>query len=108
LCGGYCFKELICASLKGSWRCQGADSKERILDLNRIVDELKQERARLDRAIAALDGSASPRVARKARVAAQQPVASQETKRGGMTPEGRKRLSLAMTRRWAERRKKGS
>jgi hypothetical protein len=79
------------------------------LDTNRIVEELKQERARLDRAIAALDGPASPKViARKARVAAQQPVALQEAKRDGMTPEGRKRLSLAMKKRWAERRKNGS
>jgi hypothetical protein len=79
------------------------------LDTDRILEELKQERARLDRAIAALDGPASPRVvARKVRVTAQQPVASQETKPGGMTSEGRKRLSLAMKKRWAERRKKGS
>ena len=86
-----------------------AESKERILDTDRIVEELKQERTRLDRAIAALDGTASSKVvARKARVTAQQPVAPQETKRGGMTPEGRKRLSLAMKKRWAERRKKGS
>jgi hypothetical protein len=86
-----------------------AESKERILDTDRIVEELKQERTRLDRAIAALDGPASPKVvARKARVTPQQPAAPQETKRGGMTPEGRKRLSLAMKKRWAERRKKGS
>jgi hypothetical protein len=86
-----------------------AESKERILDTDRIVEELKQEKARLDRAIAALEGPASPKVvARKARVTAHQPVAPQETKRGGMTPEGRKRLSLAMKKRWAERRKKGS
>jgi len=86
-----------------------AESKERILDTDRIVEQLKQERARLDRAIAALAGSASPKVvARKPRVTVQQPVAPQETKRGGMTPEGRKRLSLAMKKRWAERRKKGA
>jgi hypothetical protein len=79
------------------------------LDTDRIVEELKQERTRLDRAIAALDGPASPKVvARKVRVTAQQPVAPQKTTRGGMTPEGRKRLSLAMKKRWAERRKKGS
>jgi hypothetical protein len=79
------------------------------LDTDRIVEELKQERARLDRAIAALAGTTSPKVVtRKARVTAQQPGAAQETKRGGMTPEGRKRLSLAMKKRWAERRKKGS
>jgi hypothetical protein len=27
-------------------------------------------------------------------------------KRGGLTPEGRRRLSLAMKKRWAERKKK--
>jgi hypothetical protein len=80
-----------------------------MLDTNKIVEELKQERMRLDRAIAALAGPASGKVpARKARVTAQQPVAPQETKRSGMTPEGRKRLSLAMKKRWAERRMKGS
>jgi hypothetical protein len=86
-----------------------AESKERILDTDRIVEELKQERTRLDRAIAALAAPASAKVvARKAQGTAQQPVVPQETKRGGMTPEGRKRLSLAMKKRWAERRKKGS
>jgi hypothetical protein len=29
-------------------------------------------------------------------------------KRGGLTPEGRKRLSIAMKKRWAERKKKSS
>jgi hypothetical protein len=86
-----------------------AKSKERILDTDRIVEELKQERTRLDRAIAALAAPASSKVvARKTRVTVQPPVAAQATKRGGMTPEGRKRLSLAMKKRWAERRKKGS
>jgi hypothetical protein len=77
------------------------------LDTDRIVEELKQERTRLDRAVAALSGPVSPRaVARKAPVIVQQPVAPKETKRGGINPEGRKRLSLAMKKRWAERRKK--
>jgi hypothetical protein len=79
------------------------------LELNRIVEDLKAERGRLDRAIAALEESASPRVrAKKTSVASQQPIASDGKKRGGITPEGRKRLALAMKRRWAERRKKGS
>jgi hypothetical protein len=79
------------------------------LDLNRIVQDLKEERGRLDRAIAALEESASPRiVAKKTSVAAQQPAASNGKTRGGITPEGRKRLSLAMKRRWADRKKKGS
>ena len=78
------------------------------MDLDRIVEELKDERGRLDHAIAALEQSASPRVAKKTLVAAQQPAASKRKKRGGITPEGRKRLSLAMKRRWAERRRKSS
>ncbi len=84
------------------------------MDANSILEELKQQRARLDRAIAALDESPTRRVsvprkvvARKA-VAAAAPAtaAAKGKKRGGMTPEGRKRLSLAMKKRWAERRKK--
>jgi hypothetical protein len=77
------------------------------LSLESIVEDLKKERARLDRAIAALEESASPRLTRKTSVAAPAPAASRRKKRGGITPEGRKRLSLAMKRRWAERRKKG-
>jgi hypothetical protein len=79
------------------------------LDLKRIVEDLKEERGRLDRAIAALEESASPRVrAKKTSVATPHPIASKGKKRSGITPEGRKRLALAMKRRWAERRNKGS
>jgi Spy/CpxP family protein refolding chaperone len=77
------------------------------LDTNRIVEELKKERARLDRAIAALDESVSPRVTRKAVVTIQHPATITDKRRGVLTPEGRKRLSLAMKKRWAERRKQG-
>jgi hypothetical protein len=79
------------------------------LDLNRIVEDLKQEKGRLERAIAALEESASPRiVVKKPSVVAQQPAASNGKKRGAITPEGRKQLSLAMKKRWAERKKKVS
>jgi hypothetical protein len=79
------------------------------LDLNRIVEDLKKEKGQLERAIAALEESVSPRiVVKKPSVAAQQPVASNGEKRGALTPEGRKRLSLAMKKRWAERKKKVS
>ncbi len=84
------------------------------MDANSILEELKQQKARLDRAIAVLDEAPMRRVsvarkmvARKAVVAvAPAPAAAKGKKRGGMTPEGRKRLSLAMKKRWAERRKK--
>jgi len=33
---------------------------------------------------------------------------SSKKKRAGLTPAGRKRLSEAMKKRWAERKKKGS
>lgn len=86
------------------------------MDANSILEELKQQKARLERAIAALDESPTRRVSvarktvgRKAAVAAAPApaaAAAKGKKRGGMTPEGRKRLSLAMKKRWAERRKK--
>jgi len=78
------------------------------LDLDKIVGELKKERARIDRAIAALEGSAPPAIAKRTNAPAQRPSESRTKKRGGITPQGRKRLSLAMKKRWAERRKKDS
>jgi hypothetical protein len=79
------------------------------LDPRKIVGELIQERTRLERAIAALDKPVIPKVVvRKVRVFTRQRVASDGQKRGGVTPEGRKRLSLAMKKRWAERKKMGS
>jgi hypothetical protein len=78
------------------------------LDTSKIVEELKKERARLDRAIAVLGEPLSRRVTRKAVVTTQNPVTITDKKRGAMTPEGRKRLSLAMKKRWAERRKQRS
>jgi hypothetical protein len=78
------------------------------LDTNRIVKELKKERARLDRAIAALDEPVSRRVTRKAVLDTPHPATITDKKRGVLTPEGRRRLSLAMKKRWAERRKQGS
>jgi hypothetical protein len=75
------------------------------LDLEKIVTDLKRERDRLSRVIAAMEGSNAPRTTKKmSRVTA----ASNGRKRGGITPEGRRRLSLAMKKRWAERKKKGA
>jgi hypothetical protein len=75
------------------------------VDTDKIIEELKKEGARLDRAIAALDESGSPKITRKAVVTVRHPATIIDKKRGALTPEGRKRLSLAMKRRWAERRK---
>jgi len=78
------------------------------LELDKIVEELKKERARIDRAIAALEGSASPAIAKRAKALTERSSELRVKKRGGITPQGRKRLSLAMKKRWAERRKKDS
>jgi hypothetical protein len=81
------------------------------LDLERIVTDLKQKRDRLSRAITELEGTNPSRIVRKTVAAIPRPPTPAATgdKRGkGLTPEGRRRLSLAMKKRWAERRKKVS
>ncbi len=78
------------------------------MDLERIVADLKQERDRLSRAIAELEGTNSPKTAKKTIVANPRAPVLKAKRGGGLTPEGRKRLSLAMKKRWAERKKKTS
>ena len=73
------------------------------MDLDKIVAELKTERDRIGRAIAALLDEAKSAVSGATR------KISAPTRRGkGLTAAGRKRLSEAMKRRWAERRIKGA
>jgi hypothetical protein len=67
-----------------------------------IVRELKTERDRLDRAIAALDGGES-RTTPSANESSRNPVHARG-KRNHLTAAGRKRLSLLMKERWAQRR----
>jgi hypothetical protein len=73
------------------------------MDIQNILNDLKRERARLDRAIAALEeGGAEPR--RRGR-----PVGSGSGKsrpRRHMSPAARKRISEMMKQRWAERKRK--
>lgn len=87
---------------------------EAILDVERIVKELRRERERLDRAITALEESDGSGTASNVRTSAQsnargstQMSAPQNGQGPGrhLTPAGRKRLSEAMKKRWAERRK---
>jgi hypothetical protein len=75
------------------------------LDLDRIVSELKSERDRISRAISLLENE-STKIVRK--TAAPNKMAASKKRSGGLTPAGRKRLSEAMKKRWAERKKKGS
>ena len=70
------------------------------MDLQRILSDLKAERDRIARAIAALTETGSASSGR--------PMGRPKGSRrpGAITPEGRRRLSLAMKKRWAERRRK--
>ena len=75
-----------------------------MLDTQRIVSELRAEVNRLERAIAALDGTNTT----KATLATKETGARAPRKRHHLTAAGRKRLSMLMKKRWAERRKKSS
>ena len=75
------------------------------MDIDQIIADLKQERARLDQAISALEGTQAV-TQRRGRPPGAKPAAKKSG--GGMTPEGRRRLSIAMKKRWAERRKKSA
>ena len=75
------------------------------MDLDRIVSELKSERDRISRAISLLENE-STKIVRK--TAAPSKMAAFKKRTGRLTPAGRKRLSEAMKKRWADRKKKGS
>ena len=77
------------------------------MEIDRIVADLKKERDRLIRAITALAGAGAATAGRRGRPAASKPGTTKRKRRGGITKEGRKRLSELMKKRWAERRKKG-
>ena len=66
------------------------------MNLGKILAELKGERDSINHAIALLAKIES--IKQKHTVI--------RARRGGMTPAGRKRLSEAMKKRWAEKRKK--
>jgi hypothetical protein len=74
------------------------------LNIATIVSELKAERNRIDRAVAALEGLSSNGTPSKTQ--SLRGIHSQ--KRGHLTAAGRKRLSEMMKKRWAERRKKAT
>jgi hypothetical protein len=66
------------------------------LNLGKILVELKSERDRINQGIALLAKIKS--IKQKRTVI--------RARRGGITPAGRRRLSEAMKKRWAEKRKK--
>jgi hypothetical protein len=77
------------------------------MDIDRIVDELKRERARLDAAIAALDGAQPARRGRPPGVGVVR-AAGNGRRRRHMSAAARRRISQAMKQRWAERKKKSA
>ena len=78
------------------------------MDIESIVADLKKERDRVVKAIAALAGMGSTTTGkRRGRKPGVKAAAKTRTRRGGISKEGRKRLSELMKKRWAERRKKG-
>ena len=76
------------------------------MEIDRIVADLRREADRIGKAISALLGSASGTPAKRGPKPKAQGVQKRK-RRGRLTPEGRKRLSEAMKKRWAERRRKG-
>ena len=80
------------------------------MDIQKIVSELEREKDRIGRAIAALVESASSSLTalRSGRAGKTTHPRKTKKRRGGITPAGRRRLSEAMKKRWAERKKKRS
>ena len=78
------------------------------MEIDKIVADLKKERDRLVRAIDALvSGGSGATGKRRGRKPGPKASTTTTKRRGGISKEGRKRLSELMKKRWAERRKKG-
>ena len=78
------------------------------MEIDKIVEDLKKERDRIVSAIAALVGGGSAATGkRRGRKPGPKASTTAGRRRGGISKEGRKRLSELMKKRWAERRKKG-
>jgi hypothetical protein len=78
------------------------------LEIDKIVSDLTKERDRIVKAIAALVGMGTASTGkRRGRKPGPKAAATTGKRRGGISKEGRKRLSELMKKRWAERRKKG-
>lgn len=72
------------------------------MELRQIIEQLKTERARIDDAINALE-QVGGKAARRGRGARQSGPTRRKRR---LTPEGRKRLSDMMKKRWAERKRR--
>jgi len=73
--------------------------------LSEVIKKLEQQRIGIERALAALRDIEGPGLETAAPVAARSVGRPRKAKRkGGMTPEGRKRLSDALKARWAAKK----
>jgi len=68
--------------------------------LNDVIKKLEQQRVAIERALSALREIEGP----GSDSAASAPRGRRAKRKGGMTPEGRRRLSEAMKARWAAKR----
>ena len=75
------------------------------MEVKQIVEELDQEIARLKEARALLTGGSSGPTGRRRGRPPGKATGSGKTRKRRLTPEGRKRISDALKRRWAARRK---
>ena len=69
------------------------------MDINRILDELKAERDRIDRAISAIEGLNSTG---RRRVGCPPRAAEKPRRRGRMSAAARRKLSRLLKQRWAQ------
>jgi hypothetical protein len=73
--------------------------------LNEVIKKLEHQRIGIERALAALREIEGPGLETTAPAAASAPRGRRKAKRkGGMTPEGRRRLSEALKARWAAKK----
>ena len=75
--------------------------------LNEVIKKLEQQRTGIERALAALREIEGPGAVAPAAAPAAVPASGRlrkATRKGGMTPEGRRRLSEALKARWAAKK----
>ena len=72
------------------------------MNLENILAELRSQRARIDQAISALQGSGGYSAPRRGRPTKSQTAPATRQKRRTMSAAARKRISEAMKQRWAK------
>jgi ParB-like chromosome segregation protein Spo0J len=72
--------------------------------LKEIIDSLERQRAAIENALSALRGIEEVGQQQQSSPATSTRQRGPAKRKGGMTPEGRRRLAEAMKRRWAAKR----